>query len=151
MFNIMQNPQPNLYNPRRVEKASLNRVQRKKELMKITVENQAILKRLQEKQPTYSVTKWMTDFQQIEKIRNNMCEFPYEFEGGNSRSRFTLTTAQTEAEGFASLPRIQSGQPGMGMPGQHGFNTMQNSGSGVRLRYGRGMSAGPQRPYPIIR
>ena len=63
MSNIMQNPQPNLYNPRRVEKASLNRVQRKKELMKITVENQAILKRLQEKQPTYSVTKWMTDFQ----------------------------------------------------------------------------------------
>ena len=94
----------------------------------------------------------MTDFQQIEKIRNNMCEFPYEFEGGNSRSRFTLTTAQTEAEGFASLPRIGSSQPGMRMPmGQQGFNTMQNSGSGARLRYGRGMSAGQQRPYPIIR
>ena len=46
MSNIMQNPKPNLYNPMRVEKASLNRVQRKNELMKITVENQAILKRL---------------------------------------------------------------------------------------------------------
>ena len=46
MSNIMQNPRPNLYNPMRVEKASLNRVQRKNELMKITVENQAILKRL---------------------------------------------------------------------------------------------------------
>lgn len=46
MSNIMQNPKPALYNPMRVEKASLNRVQRKKELMKITVENQAILKRL---------------------------------------------------------------------------------------------------------
>ena len=153
MSNIMQNPKPALYNPVRVEKASLNRVQRKKELMKITVENQAILKRLQEKAPTYSVTKWMSDFQNIEKIRNNMCEYPYEFEGGQSRSRFTLTTAQTEAEGFASLPRISTGQPGMRMPpmGQQGFNTMQASGSGTRLRYGRGMSAGPQRPYPIIR
>ena len=109
MSNIMQNPRPALYNPVRVEKASLNRVQRKKELMKITVENQAILKRLQEKAPTYSVTKWMSDFQNIEKIRNNMCEYPYEFEGGQSRSRFTLTTAQTEAEGFASLPRISTG------------------------------------------
>ena len=39
MSNIMQNPKPNLYNPMRVEKASLNRVQRKNELMKITVEN----------------------------------------------------------------------------------------------------------------
>ena len=39
MSNIMQNPKPSLYNPMRVEKASLNRVQRKKELMKITVEN----------------------------------------------------------------------------------------------------------------
>ena len=46
MSNIMQNPKPALYNPMRVEKASLNRVQRKKELMKITVENQAILRRL---------------------------------------------------------------------------------------------------------
>lgn len=61
--------------------------------MKITVENQAILKRLQEKQPTYSVTKWSRDFQEIEKIRNNMCEYKYEFENYNSKSRFTLTTA----------------------------------------------------------
>lgn len=46
MSNIMQKNKPGLYNPNRVEKASLNRVQRKNELMKITVENQAILQRL---------------------------------------------------------------------------------------------------------
>jgi len=39
MSNIMQNPKPKLYNPIRVAKASLNRVQRKKDLMKIAVEN----------------------------------------------------------------------------------------------------------------
>ena len=39
MSNIMQKNRPSLYNPGRVEKASLNRVQRKQELMKITVEN----------------------------------------------------------------------------------------------------------------
>ena len=65
----------------------MNREQRKKELMKITVENQAILRRLQDKQPTYSVTKWNDDFKQIEKIRNNVCEYPYEFGDAASRTR----------------------------------------------------------------
>ena len=152
MSNIMQNPKPNLYNPVRVQKASLNRISRKKDLMKITVENQAILKRLQEKQPTYSVTKWSREFQEIEKIRNNVCEFPYEFGEANSRSRFTLTTAQTgDAEGYATLPRIGSAHQGMRGMGQQSFNTMHQSSSGAGLRYGRGASAGPQRPYPIIR
>ena len=61
--------------------------------MKITVENQAILRRLQDKQPTYSVTKWADDFKFIEKIRNNVCEFPYEFADPQSRTRFLMTTA----------------------------------------------------------
>ena len=83
-----------------------------------------------------------------------MCEFPYEFGDMNSRSRFTLTTAQTEAEGgYASLPRIGTAQPGMRPPiaGHTGFNSMQQSSSGTGLRYGRGASAGAQRPYAIIR
>ena len=61
MSNIMQDPRPKLYNPRmcrqinlkcvlffveRFEVGSLNRDKRKKDLVKITVENQAILKRL---------------------------------------------------------------------------------------------------------
>ena len=96
MSNIMQDSKPKLYNPNRQSKPSLNRIQRKNELMKITVENQAILRRLQEKQPTYSVTKWAQNFQEIEKIRNNMCEYRYEFDDRNSRSRFTLTTAQND-------------------------------------------------------
>ena len=62
---------------------------------------------------TYSVTKWSTDFNNIAKIRNNMCEYPYNFDQAESKSRFTLTTAQTEAEGYQSLPRIGTGQPGM--------------------------------------
>ena len=57
-------------------------------------------------------------------------------------------------EQYASLPRIGTGQPGNRMPiGQQSFNTMHqsNSGTGMGLRYGRGASAGPQRPYPIIK
>jgi len=37
---------------------SLNREARKRELMKITKENQLILKRLQEKSANYNVSKW---------------------------------------------------------------------------------------------
>lgn len=57
MSNIMQETKPKLYNPgkslnrskilERVNMPSLNHIKRKKELMKISTENQIILKRLQ--------------------------------------------------------------------------------------------------------
>ena len=39
MSNIMQDSKPKLYNPKRYELISLNREKRKKDLMKITIEN----------------------------------------------------------------------------------------------------------------
>lgn len=46
----------------RLEGFSLNNDRRKKEQVKITYENQAFLKRLQEKQPTYSVNNWNSEY-----------------------------------------------------------------------------------------
>lgn len=46
MSNIMMDGKPKLYNPKRFEVGSLNREKRKRDLVKITVENQAILRRL---------------------------------------------------------------------------------------------------------
>lgn len=43
-------------------KKSLNREQRRRQLIKITQENQAILRRLQAKNATYSVEKWEKEF-----------------------------------------------------------------------------------------
>jgi hypothetical protein len=40
---------------------SLNRDSRKRELMKITKENQLILKRLQDKSANYNVSKWQKE------------------------------------------------------------------------------------------
>lgn len=87
----------------------------------------------------------MQDFHTIEKIRNNMCEFPYEFENANSKSRFTLTTAQDNDQ-YSSLPHIAS-EPG-GPLRQNGLNPNNSQG---RIRYGRGVSAGAQRTAPVIR
>ena len=74
--------------------------------MKITIENQAILRRLQDKQATYSVTRWEEDHKHMCKIRDNVCEFPYEFGEGNSKHRQMLSTAQ---EGGLTQHDLRSG------------------------------------------
>ena len=67
-------------NPRR----SLNREARKRELMKITKENQMILKRLQDKSASYNVSKWQKEEDSRKKLLRNICEYPYmEKEGGH--------------------------------------------------------------------
>jgi hypothetical protein len=68
------------------ERRSLNRDLRKKELLKITIENQAILKRLQDKTSNYSVTRWEEDFKLKEKIMSNMCEHPFILSGDPNRT-----------------------------------------------------------------
>ena len=40
------------------------------------MENQAILKRLQDKQPTYSVTQWNREFRMNEEFKQNIMEYP---------------------------------------------------------------------------
>ena len=83
MSQIMQETKPQLYNPGkhhsivsyrvdRVAMPSLNQVKRKKELIKISNENQIILKRLQGQAPTYSVNKWEKDFRKNLYLRQNL-------------------------------------------------------------------------------
>lgn len=88
----MQNPKPSLFNPLAGPKKSLNREKRRRELVQITLENQAFLKRLQQKASTYSVEKWENEFGQQTKYRDQICEHPYEFGDGMPRGR--LQTAQ---------------------------------------------------------
>jgi hypothetical protein len=102
MSNIMQDPKPKLYNPKRFEVGSLNRDRRKKELVKITIENQAILKRLQEKQPTYSVSKWNEEHRKHEELKMNLLEFPVRT--GNSM----IPDDEMEPVEAGGLPRLNS-------------------------------------------
>lgn len=153
MSHIMQDPKPKLYNPRRFELVSLNRERRKKDLMKITIENQAILRRLQDKQPTYSVQKWDAEFKRNEQIRNNLSEHPYEFDGANqSRARFLLTTADAENEqpNYQSLPGLHPSQSQASRV-QSGYRTIQSANSAATLQPRRGTSAHNPVAHPVIR
>lgn len=60
--------------------------------MKITMENQAFLKRLQDKQPNYNVGQW--EFQHKERVKRmkNICEFPYQFRGTNPAKNLNLVS-----------------------------------------------------------
>lgn len=75
MTNIMNNSSVKFL-PRM--KRSLNVSLRKRELIKITLENQALLKRLTEKQPCYHVGQWEGERVETEKLLDNICEFPYQ-------------------------------------------------------------------------
>jgi len=94
MSDIMRNPtmskQPPLKGP-----VSLNKDHRKKELMRITQENQAILKRIQRTQPMYNHVKWEENHKRNQGYLRNCCEYPLvlrkqlgrgqgEFDGGMS-------------------------------------------------------------------
>ena len=60
-----------------LNKKSLNREARKRELLKITMENQAFLRRLQDKQPNYNVFKWEEEENGRKRILKNICEYDY--------------------------------------------------------------------------
>jgi hypothetical protein len=55
---------------------SLNRDARKKELLRITRDNQMILKRIQQAQPVYNHVEWEDDNRKNMTFLRNRCEFP---------------------------------------------------------------------------
>jgi hypothetical protein len=74
MTMIMHNRTPHFQSHR---SKSLNRGRRLRDLVKITFENQALLRRLQEKQPNYNTQQWEEDRRLAEQRLRSICEFPY--------------------------------------------------------------------------
>lgn len=63
---------------------SLNKTARKETMRKITIDNQALLRRLQDKNPCYNTHQWEEDRRRTEKRLQNMCEYPYSLGRGMS-------------------------------------------------------------------
>ncbi|CAD8200299.1 unnamed protein product [Paramecium octaurelia] len=59
------------------QKKSLNKDYRKKELIKIVMENQQLLKRIQDQKSQYNVKDWNQERKWVEKYISNICEYPY--------------------------------------------------------------------------
>lgn len=66
-------------------KKSLNREARKRELLKITMENQQILKRLQDKKPNYDVNRWNKEDNERRHMLHAICEYPYQLRDGQTQ------------------------------------------------------------------
>ena len=85
MTSIMKNGRGNRPNTQQAKtqspRKSLNNDKRKFSLMRITLENQLILKRLQQAESYYDTSEWETDFKKREKILKVMCEYPYQLSG----------------------------------------------------------------------
>jgi len=64
--------------------ASMNKSFRKKELQRITQENQAILRRIQACEPSLNRAVWEEDRRQNEKLLRNICENPFVLRGGGA-------------------------------------------------------------------
>lgn len=55
---------------------SLNREKRQRELLRVTKENQAILKRIMLRKPEYSAQKWQREWEENQTFMDNISHFP---------------------------------------------------------------------------
>ncbi|GBG27875.1 Hypothetical Protein FCC1311_040982 [Hondaea fermentalgiana] len=90
---------------------SLNKSYRKKELQRITEENQKILRRIQERQPYYNHAQWEEERRLQERYVRNICEYPV---NGDKKRR-----------------RRRRRGPGAGEPGASGKKGVSRSRSGL--------------------
>eukprot|EP00929_Paragymnodinium_shiwhaense_P113284 TRINITY_DN81550_c0_g1_i1.p1 TRINITY_DN81550_c0_g1~~TRINITY_DN81550_c0_g1_i1.p1 ORF type:complete len:288 (-),score=57.49 TRINITY_DN81550_c0_g1_i1:98-961(-) len=82
---------------------SLNRDGRKTELMRITQENQAILKRIQQAQPVYNHVQWEDSFKKTATYLKNSTEYPVCLPSRRTPSRSSLTPIGKEAPRSAQM------------------------------------------------
>merc|ERR1719182_1216405 len=97
MSGIMKHPTFSV--PKEVKgPVSLNRDFRKAELIRITKENQHILKRIQQAQPIYNHIQWEAEHRRNQHYLNNCAEYPRQFisRRGDLTPRSELVPLQAE-------------------------------------------------------
>ncbi|KRX07287.1 hypothetical protein PPERSA_06902 [Pseudocohnilembus persalinus] len=63
-------------NPVRFQRVGINETKRKNDLIKITIENQNILKRIKDKKSVYDARTLAKEYQKHKQIKKNLCEYP---------------------------------------------------------------------------
>lgn len=76
MSELMKKPNPYTDTPINNTGASLNKDGRKQELLRITKENQRLLKSIQEVQPVYNHKRWEEQHRQSGVLLRNCCTYP---------------------------------------------------------------------------
>jgi hypothetical protein len=95
--------------PAPFEKRSLNKDYRKRELLKITMENQQILRRLQDRSSSYNVLQWEGDRKEQERLVKNISEYhqiPMSRENVLGRTASTTNIMKRERN-FNSSARVE--------------------------------------------
>ena len=83
MSDIIRKPPASVGGPCGVKPSrSLNHDSRRKELKRITDENQSILRRIQHAQSSYDRVRWEQEFRKTRMYLKNKCEHPLVLEGG---------------------------------------------------------------------
>eukprot|EP01063_Lacrimia_lanifica_P015746 TRINITY_DN22411_c0_g1_i1.p1 TRINITY_DN22411_c0_g1~~TRINITY_DN22411_c0_g1_i1.p1 ORF type:complete len:269 (+),score=117.24 TRINITY_DN22411_c0_g1_i1:84-890(+) len=75
MTEIMKRPGIDTHNESKSK--SLNKEARQRELLRITEENQKLLKRIHSRQPTYNHLSWEQDREKSEMLCARICTYPY--------------------------------------------------------------------------
>ena len=88
-------------------KKSLNREARRRHLIKITQENQQILKRLQAKNATYSVERWEQEYHNHSVYRVNVSQQPYEYGDGLGQFLHGTRNRSSTSGSMAGISRIE--------------------------------------------
>lgn len=86
-------------------------LQRKRELKKITSENQKLLQRIQTTVPSYHVDEWERDAEKRVEYLRNMTEFPDYFVPPGTRSSKSLNTTDMAGQTNPSPPHVMDSVP----------------------------------------
>lgn len=139
MTDLMQKSALDTHN--HVEYRSLNKERRRRELVKITQENMALLKRLQQRPPTYNHLVWEQQRERNEALCDRICRYPYRparpasASGDQPDAGAGYYAPPADGAGYASQPASSGGAPGYAAPAapgsqaslQHSTSTMQQS------------------------
>mmetsp|Transcript_58028 Transcript_58028/g.123263 ORF Transcript_58028/g.123263 Transcript_58028/m.123263 type:complete len:276 (+) Transcript_58028:117-944(+) len=103
MSDALKKPNPYVLKPDTEKPPSLNRQQRKFDLIRITQENHRMLRAIQKTKPVYDVRRWEDNFKKTEVILKNCCAYPVVTRlPRNTSAPSVLMTIESEAPATAA-------------------------------------------------